>query len=164
MEKQIKYYAGIGSRQTPMEILKLMTATARKLEAHGYVLRTGGAEGADTAFALGAKNVEIYRPEQADGEALSLASTLHPAWGRCSDYARRLHARNCYQVLGRDLRTPSEFVICWTPDSCVSAATRSIHTGGTATAIVLAERSGIRVYNLHIPSHLALCRDWITKK
>lgn len=55
-------YAGIGSRETPRSILDLMTAIARKLEALGYTLRSGGATGADTAFEEGVERLkEIYR-------------------------------------------------------------------------------------------------------
>lgn len=44
------FYTGIGSRQTPPEILKMMTKIATQLESKGWVLRSGGAEGADEAF------------------------------------------------------------------------------------------------------------------
>jgi predicted Rossmann fold nucleotide-binding protein DprA/Smf involved in DNA uptake len=43
-------YAGIGSRETPKEVLKSMTNYAKELSATGWVLRSGGADGADTAF------------------------------------------------------------------------------------------------------------------
>jgi hypothetical protein len=83
---------------------------------------------------------EIYRASDTTEEALSLAARFHPAWDRCSDHARRLLARNTFQVLGRDLRTPSKMVICWTVDGK--------DTGGTAVAIRLARESGIPVFNL----------------
>jgi len=43
-------YAGVGSRETPPEMLKKMTAISKKLAAQGYVLQSGGAIGADMAF------------------------------------------------------------------------------------------------------------------
>ena len=43
-------YAGIGSRETPKEILKEMTKIGQELESKGYTLRSGGAIGADKAF------------------------------------------------------------------------------------------------------------------
>jgi len=61
---------------------------------------------------------------------------------------RKLHARNCFQVLGAGLTTPSRFVVCWTPDGAETEQERSRETGGTATAIVLAARRGIPVINL----------------
>lgn len=43
-------YAGIGSRETPMEVLELMTKASAWLGARGYTLQSGGAIGADMAF------------------------------------------------------------------------------------------------------------------
>lgn len=48
----MKYYTGIGSRQTPKDILKLMEDIAFKLAQKGYILRSGAAGGADTAWNL----------------------------------------------------------------------------------------------------------------
>ena len=56
-------YAGIGSRNTPENIQAIMTKLATKLESLGWVLRSGGADGADSAFELGVlshQNKEIY--------------------------------------------------------------------------------------------------------
>lgn len=50
-----KYYTGIGSRETPRDILKLMEDIAFKLASKDYILRSGAAQGADTAFEEGAK-------------------------------------------------------------------------------------------------------------
>lgn len=59
----MKYYTGIGSRETPRDILKLMEDIAYKLAHQGYILRSGAASGADTAFQSGAMK---YAWEQAD--------------------------------------------------------------------------------------------------
>jgi hypothetical protein len=72
--------------------------------------------------------------------ATELAKSIHPAWRRLSLGARKLHIRNCYQVLGQDLRTPSSFILCWTPDGSGS--------GGTGQAIRLAKERGIPVYDM----------------
>ena len=47
-------YAGIGSRATPESVLADMTKMATWLARTGWHLASGGAEGADTAFAGGA--------------------------------------------------------------------------------------------------------------
>ena len=47
-------YAGIGSRATPGAVLENMTVIATWLARRGWHLNTGGAIGADTAFAAGA--------------------------------------------------------------------------------------------------------------
>lgn len=168
------YYTGVGSRETPVEVLARMTKIARHLTVLGYVLRSGGAIGADSAFERGAgSSAHVYlawpnykreHPARKVGAcelALQMASTTHPAWGRLSEGARLLHARNCYQVLGDDLKTPSSFLVCWTPDGCVDEAGRSRETGGTATAIVLAARNGIPVFNLQVKGAIGALKTFL---
>lgn len=146
-----KYYTGIGSRQTPKDIMDLMTKIAQYLCQKGYILRSGGADGADTAFENGAdENKKIYLPwKRFNGnmspfipitnEAIIMASKMHPTWEYLSDGAKMLHARNCYQVLGEKLNEPSEFVICWA---------LLAKLGGTGQAIRVAKANNVHVYNL----------------
>lgn len=137
----MKFYAGIGSRETPERVLNQMNAIAILLQQEGWTLRSGGAAGADTAFELGAGvHKEIFYARDADDAAIELAAKYHPAWHRCSPTAKKLLARNGYQILGRDLKTPSQFVVCWTKDGGAS--------GGTGQAIRVAEAYGIPVFNL----------------
>jgi len=150
-----RIYTGIGSRETPNDILKLMTLIAEFLYKRSYTLRSGGAEGADLAFEEGAKEKkEIYIPWKGFNkstsslceipeEAFLKAEKVHPAWHNCSIGAKRLHARNIMQILGKDLCTPAKFVVCWTKDGK--------KVGGTATAINLAEENRIRIFNLANP-------------
>ncbi len=51
-----KTYTGVGSRETPEEIGKIMTLLASKLEREGWSLRSGAADGADTFFERGVSN------------------------------------------------------------------------------------------------------------
>lgn len=144
------YYAGIGSRTTPVDVCNLMTKLAVALEIKGYRLRSGGADGADKAFERGVKSVtnkEIFRPKDATQEAIKLASEVHPAWHHCNDYARKLHGRNSQIILGRNLDTPVKFVVCWTP--------KGNEVGGTALGMRLATKRGITVYNLADETHAA---------
>ena len=148
-------YAGIGSRRTPPEILEQMEALASQLAAAGFVLRSGGAEGADSAFERGCDAVkgpkEIFLPWKGfngrkesvslpNEKAISLASQIHPAWNKCSPGAWKLHARNCQQVLGENLDDPSDFIICWSPGN-----------GGTEQALRVAKIHNIPVFNLIDP-------------
>ena len=150
-----KTYAGIGSRETPKHILAMMTSIAEALEAKGFTLRSGGADGADAAFAQGTNEKEIFIPWSnfngvtsdfvgASTKATEIAKSIHPAWDKCSQGAKKLHSRNVHQVLGKDISpdTYSKFVICWTRDG--------MDIGGTATAIKLARSVGIPVFNLAI--------------
>lgn len=59
-----KYYTGIGSRNTPEPILELMRKIGYKMALMGYTLRSGGATGADTAFALGHDDAERARRDR----------------------------------------------------------------------------------------------------
>lgn len=158
MNKRKRFYAGIGAQLTPKPVCRRMTAIAVRLRERGYILRSGAADGADTAFELGAgEDAEIYLPEprfrghrsplyRITDTALELAERFHPAWHRCSPRARNFHARNCYQVLGYDLETPVEFVVCWTADGKAS--------GGTGQAIRIATAHSIPVFNLFDPGAL----------
>tara|TARA_Y100000310_G_scaffold248458_1_gene254282 strand:- start:909 stop:1349 length:441 start_codon:yes stop_codon:yes gene_type:complete len=138
----MKYYAGIGSRKTPSYILERMTREAERYEQLHYYLRSGGAVGADQAFEAGAGvHKHIILANHATPEAISLAEQFHPAWDRCTSYAKMLHGRNMMILLGYDLNTPVEFVMCWTDQGKV--------TGGTGQAIRAAEHYNIPVYNLY---------------
>lgn len=154
-----KYYTGIGSRKTPIDVQKKMRSIARKLESMGYVLRSGGAQGADQAFQSGIENptnMEIYIPwngfngmyhqqrgiimPKFDTKLMSLAESYHPAWNRLSMAEKQLHTRNGCQVLGEDLDKPSDFVITWTANGK--------DVGGTAQALRIARGNNITIINL----------------
>jgi len=144
-----KIYAGIGSRETPDDILKTMTSIAKTLEVMGYLLRSGGAIGADTAFENGIvnePNKDIIYPYQATPQAIELASRLHPNWAACTGDTPMKHGRNSMIILGRDLMVPVNFVICWTEDAKLK--------GGTAMGIRIANYHRIPVFNLADPASL----------
>jgi len=56
--------------------------------------------------------------------------------------------RDTYQVLGRDLNTLSDFVICWTPDGARTDKERTGKAGGTGQASAIASYYSIPVFNL----------------
>ncbi len=166
MTTQNRYYAGVGARQTPPDVLALMKRAAVWLRGRGWTLRSGHAQGADQAFEEGAgKDAISYLPwhgfeREVDfgGRLITLAE---PILLECYDslvemgirYSRNgvktsvklLHGRNYLQVMGPG--TPdcpaSLFVLCWAP---LDAAGKP--QGGTATAINLARRHSIKVINL----------------
>jgi hypothetical protein len=160
-------YAGIGSRKTPVDVLAEFRALGARMEAAGWVLRSGGAAGADNAFEDGVRsqaNAEIFLPWPSYGlrraprrsfimAADMLAATssimfeVHPLWLKLDRATRKLHQRNVLQILGADLPTPSKAVLCWTPDGAELDREVCRETGGTGTAIRLAARCGIPVFN-----------------
>ena len=159
----MKYYAGIGSRETPADVLQAMTQLGRLMARKGFILRSGHAPGADQAFEEGCDMEqgmkEIFLPwrnfegsdssfHQPSLEAAELASTVHKGYPYVSHGAQKLIARNMHQILGFGLTTPVALVICWTPDGCISEQTYTKKTGGTGSAIALASRHNIPVYNL----------------
>ena len=156
----MKYYAGVGSRETPREVLMQMTMLARSLETLGYVLRSGGAKGADSAFAAGVKhteNKEIFLPWRGfngvpDAECASydvcrdaqhIARQHHPKYDELPKAAQKLISRNTYQVLGKTLDNPAEFVIGWTQGGTGK--------GGTGQAYRIAKAMDIPVFDLDVP-------------
>ena len=160
-------YAGIGARKTPSGVLADMTRIARWLCRTGWRLNSGGANGADRAFADGATPDArtLYLPWPGynghagpDCRLLSpaertacqgLAAELHPAWERCSRGVRALHARNAAIVLGPVLNRPVHAVICWTPGGET--------VGGTGMAMRMADRAGVPVLNLAVHSPREVC-------
>lgn len=166
-----RWYTGVGSRDTPVPILELMAKIGLALAVEGYTLRSGGADGADTAFEYGAMSGgnrgDIYlpwrrfndNPSMAYGiqnaAATKIAARIHPAWFACSRGARALHTRNVYQVLSYDLKTPSDFLVCWTKDGK--------DVGGTRTAIVLAREWSIPVWNLANERERELIESWFNE-
>lgn len=161
-----RYYAGIGSRQTPPEVLVFMARLAALYAMRGWTLRSGGAGGADSAFERGCDSKggrkQIFLPWDGFSDrraeqgrmhtvhagvseaALALAESFHPGWAHCSRGARALHARNCYQVLGLDLASPIELAFCWTPGGKGG--------GGTGQALRLSKDRGIPIYDLGLSS------------
>lgn len=148
-----KYYAGIGARQTPIWATNIMNALAIKLEQDGFILRSGGAEGADSAFERGAKTKQIFRPEHATPDSIIHAEQFHPNWDGLNDYVKRLHARNSQIILGEDLNSPVKFAICWTKDGRI--------VGGTGQAIKVCKHHGIPVFNIAVPETLERFKNYL---
>lgn len=178
-------YTGIGSRETPPEVISIMEDAGFRLARIGFVLRSGKAAGADAAFQRGAqkyhttrggiappKVMEIYIPWKGfkGGDGLidlydiSLDSIdrqypdnaemrwdwvkeVHGGWEKLSQGARKLHERNIHQLFGHDLGdaylNQSKFVIYYALETKTGNP-----KGGTATAVNLAKKQGIRTLNL----------------
>lgn len=175
-------YAGIGSRDTPVDILAVMTAAGRRLAEAGMILRSGRAPGADQAFETGVDLAradgcpamkEIFLPwpgfekgfrstgagdvplarSAMEKTCFDLARRYHRAFDRQSIGTQRLLARNGQQVLGERLDRPSAFLLCWTPDAAAG--------GGTGQAIRIARSSdhSIPVFDMGDPEvALEICR------
>ncbi|MDB4311943.1 hypothetical protein N9937_00795 [bacterium] len=102
------------------------------------------------------KTVEQMGVEQ---EARNIASVIHPAWYRCREGAQKMHSRNVLQVLGDDLKTPSDLLVCW-----AEVDHAGIPKGGTATAWNLAVREGIPCFNINVDGHSELLEEFISDR
>ena len=151
-------WAGIGARNTPPHILEQMTVLARRMDEAGWHLSSGGANGADRSFAAGASAQQrtIWLPwsgynglsgpdcrvptSQQLQQCLAIAERLHPAWHKCGQGVRKLHARNVNILLGPDLKRPVDAVVCWTE--------RGQAVGGTGMGLRIATEHDIPIFNL----------------
>lgn len=162
-----KIYTGIGSRQTPSAIGELIYDIAENLDRIGYILRSGGANGADTFFEKHTLRKEIYLPWKGfnsnesplyniSEKAMTIAENYHPSWDRLTLNGRKLMARNCYQVLGENLDKPSDFIVCYTPDGKAS--------GGTGQALRIAEDFNIPIFNLYFSDSKSNLLNYLNMK
>ena len=165
-----RFFTIVGSRdKVPEDKLNQLYKYSVMLLAMGFTGRSGCAPGSDhqltkAALKFNTATCELYLPWNdfegfMDGhllgnclvtpafdnyaEAKKIAETLHPAWNMLSNGARMLHTRNVYQVLGKDLNTPSELVLFAAPVDKYGSV-----KGGTATAVSLARRHGIPTFNM----------------
>ena len=159
---RILTYSGIGSRQTPAPLLVKMSYIAKRLEHQLFILYTGGAEGADTAFLAGTQFFKVFLPSRIYSirtanrqdiidcttldnwsDALKTVDKYHPAPQYLSPFAKKLMARNSYCILREDLQSPVDFVLTWTPNCAL--------IGGTAQGLRIAIDYNIPIFNLADP-------------
>ena len=149
-------YTGVGSRETPDDILILMRRIGYVMAMKGISLRTGEAEGADHAFYKGVvdandihgvkfKNevfvaaapkshhyvndvVNIFSGDSsfAIQEFRETAIMIRGSWDDLSYFGAMCHIRNVAQVLGGDGKSPSRGLICWAKPVNPIKATDSI--------------------------------------
>ena len=161
------YYCGIGSRATPDDILEKMKKIGSTLAKIGFILRSGAADGADSAYEEGCDEAggqkEIFLPWKGfnassspfyeyPGLAEEIAFQFHPNLYAQKDAVVKLMARNTQQVLGQDCKTRSKFskfVICYCP-----VDKNGKWLGGTGQALRIAEAKKIPIYNLFIEGDL----------
>jgi len=180
-------FTGVGSRETPKNILELIRRLSCKLVSKGWTLRSGGADGADEYFAYGwgdAKSkeastapAEIYLPwsgfnglyvgdpncivvQKAEiiTKAHKILKKVHPAFDKLTRGPLSLHTRNCFQVLGADLETPSNYCIAYS-----KLDQNGEPSGGTRTAIKIAEMNKIKVRNLYLEEDCVKIEEFLLK-
>lgn len=189
------HYTGVGSRETPNDILKLMNQVAYRMAELGYTGRSGSAAGADAAFEQGyfeyqnfkatkntLANFEAYLPWKGFSditedrvhivtpnlnnyqEACDIAATIHPIYHKLKRGAKALHTRNVYQVLGLDLNTPSKVLFCYAQPTYNKQGELTGVKGGTDTAVQLAMRHGIKIYNFYFEEDVQAVKELLKIK
>lgn len=153
------YYAGIGARKTPSNVLEYMELQGKLLAEKGYILRSGGAKGADSAFERGCDSVfgkkQIWSSRNRHEWKINqwvIPIVSDVCWERdfltMKLHIRRLIGRNTYQIYGDphlfEDCIKSEFVLYWSqPENGENCS------GGTRYAIRMAIAAGIPCFNLY---------------
>lgn len=148
-------YTGIGARETPVEVMAIIEKIGSFMASRGYLLRSGGADGASAAFergcdAAGGKK-EIFLPWRGfnsnnsslytvSERALSIASAFNPAWITLADSAKKCQARYAHVIMGEDLKKTSACVICYTGGGK--------QKGGTGQAVKIAQKYNVPVFDI----------------
>jgi len=154
------YVACIGSRETPIHILRWMQHTGEAIVRAGYTIVSGNAPGADQAWAQGGNRADpskvvlclpwngfeekTIHPDNIvrilDGESprgkrhFDRAEAAHDAWHQMTPGGQRLHARNAMIVDG------------------ALAVFGYVNGGGTRTAFKLAQMLGVPTYDVRNPA------------
>lgn len=180
-----RIYAGIGSRRTPDDVLEVMSRFAALLGANGYILRSGGAAGADSAFEEGASEAggktEIFlpwprfngRPSSAEGKWHGETQRYYVignkegddgwAYGTASleGATSPFHWNNCKQGMKKLCARNMMQILGHdgeTPVQGVVCWYDPAKPGGTGWAIRVAQARGIKIQNLWVPQRLEACK------
>lgn len=149
-----KVYCGVGNGYIGAGITSILEEIGKVMAINGYVLRSGGGKGADSAFERGCDSVEgkkeIFLPEAGyngsdsklfdlpkEDEARKIAAKYHHSWNMISASIKKVMTRTSYEVFGEDLTDPVEFVIGYVTDS-----------GSAEQVLRVARAYNIPVYNL----------------
>lgn len=168
----IPSYTGIGSRETPMDVLLLMVRLGRTLTDHGRQLWSGDAIGADYAFYVGARlsprfaeigarifipddgyQNRYHNPELGFYNAKRFTDTYEAAqqiayearggfWG-LGDKGMALMTRNPFQILSETLQRRTGALYYW---GIPQGKTEKVK-GGTNCALQVAIRYGVKTRN-----------------
>ena len=169
---------GIGSRETPDDILKLMTRIGRRIEELGGILRSGGAGGADLAFEAGWRNpmaCEIFhpwhgfkpkigdkdvditralgrkRPMQGAGSPIVITGD---ALNQAEEIAAATHPKwekcgpGARKLHTRNIPQVMGATLSRLTDMVICWTTDGRASGGTGQAMRLAQRKGVQIVNL----------------
>lgn len=170
--KRCVYITGIGIRNLDERMDKAIRGIMKAFSSidgkdFSFILRSGGARGADTAFETSfSGRIISYRADSShtakgmdaiayseDPVAEELVMRLHPnpgAVSRLPEYSRKLLYRDAWQIIGspgKDRRL-SDFVIAAWPIGTTMK-----------TALLVAKNQGVPVFNVSDPADMERLRD-----
>ena len=162
-------YAGIGSREVSQDMFRFLSSIGMKMATNEHTLRSGGAIGSDTAFETGhlqvtKHNIEIFRPDDISVvKYLEIANSnkMSLLYNACFEYpfdamkywTQQLLMRNLLTIIGHNLSTYVDGVICYTRDGQ--------EIGGTRYAIRIAKQLNIPVLNVGNRSMYTKVAKWL---
>lgn len=169
-----RYYTGVGSRDITQEEYRLLKQIGTRMSELGYWLRSGAADGSDSAFQHGACydqeiKTEIWIPWKSFQSELQqgtpyvnyyiptkdmfetarnffIEKKIIPWYDNMPQGPKALHGRNYYQVVG----FPSENNLSKVCIYCADESRKGDVAGGTRSAVMVARYFSIPTYNIRI--------------
>lgn len=167
-----KAYVGTGNKEAPPNVLETMKRLASELSGFGYTLRTGALDGPDQAFEDGDPKCELYLPWRGFNnreskltfntpESLGTAKMFHTGFDGLKPAIQAFLAKNARMVLGKDMKSPAMFVICWSEDGAETQREKTQRTGNVGHVIAIANALKIPVFNLGKPDAEARLKTYL---
>lgn len=173
LEGNTKTYTLAVDKKAPTEIIDSVKTIVSALANRGYILRTNGNTDNPAVLAgqISAKdNLEIYLPWSKFGEAhghhkvvlrwpnekaYGMAAHVYKKFNDMKPAVRAIMSSEMHTLFGKDMKSPVDFVIAWTPDGAeTSKETNFRRTGFMASIIETADKYDIPVFNLAKPNAL----------
>lgn len=162
-ESIMKYCTGLGTTQVTKTMQDVIERFSRYLSEQGYTIRTDFDKGMNQVFRNNSDSVELYTFEgdsNKNADAFDCPMTdfvkqhlrdSYISLDALNRVTKNRVVRCYYELLGQNLDSPSEFLICYDPsEGVVNYAHR------------IAYKLGIKVYNLCDKEELKqLKKDWL---
>lgn len=158
-----KPYAVCGNPNPPSDILAAFDRIAKKLESHGYTLRTGCVQGIEQSVEGAVQKKELILPwRDFDGKqskftfsnerSKAIAKMFSPSFDTVKPAVQAFLTKNARLVLGHSCNSPALFIVVWTEDGAETQQERAgSRTGFASHPIAIANSLGIPVFNLGKP-------------
>lgn len=154
-----KAYAALSNKNAPEEVVETMRRLVHKLNDEGYTLRTAGNEGPEESLEAQTEQKEVHIPwkgfnnresrfNRNDNNAIEIVQAFHPTFASLKPAVQAIIARSAHVILGKDLRSPVRFLVCWSEDGLENAKDRSIKSGYMGMPVAVANSLSIPVFNL----------------